>query len=53
MFNDLRRGVIVHFVDIGENGDHQNLNFFFIIPWFEKRKKKINEYITISVNLEI
>ena len=29
MFNDLRRAVIVRFVDIGDNGDHQNLNCFY------------------------
>jgi hypothetical protein len=40
MFNDLRRGVVVRFVDIGENGDHQNLNFFlsYLDSKNEKRK---------------
>ena len=52
MINEMRRGVIVRFVDTGEIIFHHCLNFP-IITWFEKRKKKINENIMISVNLEI
>jgi hypothetical protein len=31
MFNDLRREVIIHSVDIDGIGDHHGLNFLFII----------------------
>jgi hypothetical protein len=48
MFNDLRRGVILRFVDIGENGDHQNLNFFYHTLIRKTKKENQRIYYDIS-----
>jgi hypothetical protein len=48
MFNDLRRGVVVRIVDIGENGDHQNLNFFY--HTLIRKTKKENQPIYYDIS---
>ena len=48
MFNDLRRAVIVRFVDIGDNGDHQNLNCFYHTLIRKTKKENQRIYYDIS-----
>jgi hypothetical protein len=51
MFNDLRRAVIVCFVDIGDNGDHQNLNCFY--HTLIRKTKKENYYKISTMHFEV